>query len=387
MNKFIFVFQIQDPESFRDILGSSVAEIVQEDIIRDFKDILTGLLERYEVLSDVISPSFGQYYMLFSLKHRDLKVDMEEQFDVLTSAGKHLVRLMLQRNFGMATGSRIDFKLAIIPVSEKTLNTNIINRYIRTSLETFTTAGRPYSNISHNEFLTMIESEGIDIYLQPIVSLPDGEVVGYEALARGPSKSPVNQAAMLFGTASHFGLKERLELACISKALEYIKKLPEPYWVSINIGPHLMLSQGFYDFINSMHLRGLHSRIMFEITEHLPIPISKRLKEIVLDLQKKGVNIALDDFGCGFSDILVAKELRPKVVKLCITTISRIGRHPDIERDIRNTVEEIARLGGSVLGEGVERKEQVEILKDNGVSFVQGYYYGHPVSINKVINI
>lgn len=100
-----------------------------------------------------------------------------------------------------------------------------------------------------------------------------------------------------------------------------------------------------------------------------------------------GIRLALDDTGCGFADINTVRILRPDVVKLCITITSRLGRHPDIEKDIRNFVAKTENLGGVVLGEGIERKEQAEILKNCGVYLGQGYYHGRPRPIREASNL
>jgi EAL domain-containing protein (putative c-di-GMP-specific phosphodiesterase class I) len=386
VNKYILVFQIQNPESFGGIFGPGVVLLVQNDLTAGFNDVLQSLLERHDILSDVQSPSFGQWYAAFSIKQHALSKDIDEQLESLTAAGKQLIRRMMQRNFGVATGTRIDFKLAVLPVSDEIMDADILRSYIRTSLGAYASAGKQYSMIKRDEFTNIVDKQSIDIFLQPVVSLSQDKVVGYEVLSRGPSTSPVNQPAVLFGTASHFGLSEELEIACISKALNCLEKIPEPYWISMNVSPDLMSRPVFYDLVSQRHFRTFLPRIMFEITEHLPIPMSETIQKVVKRLKELGVSLALDDFGCGFSDIVTARILRPKIVKLCITIISRLGRHPQIEKDVRYTVDRITKLGGAVLGEGVERREQAEILKNSGVSLVQGYYYGRPRSIRDVMN-
>jgi EAL domain-containing protein (putative c-di-GMP-specific phosphodiesterase class I) len=91
-----------------------------------------------------------------------------------------------------------------------------------------------------------------------------------------------------------------------------------------------------------------------------------------------GIRLALDDTGCGFAHLDTVKMLHPHFVKLCITVTRLLGRNPELEKDIQKTVDIIHDLDGEVVGEGVERKEQAEILKKHNVSYAQGYYYSHP---------
>jgi EAL domain-containing protein (putative c-di-GMP-specific phosphodiesterase class I) len=367
------------------IFGASLVLVAHKDITEGFKDIAHRLLKRYNILSDVTSPSFGLWFVPFSIRRSDIPADPDEQIKALTAAGKQLVRTMLQENFGMATGTKVDFKLAVIPIPEGVSDPDRINSYIRTSLYQHASAGKQYATISPEEFKKIIDTRSIDIYLQPIVSLSQENIVGYEALSRGPANSPIYQAADLFGTASHFGLREELEMACISKALDWAMKLPEPYWMSINIGPNLITRQGFYDLITRQDLNDLLSRIVFEITEHIPIPTAERLQRTVHDIRELGIRLALDDTGCGFADIDTVRFLRPDIVKICISIIRRIGKHPYIERDIRLTVDRITQFGADVLGEGVERRVEVDVLKDCQVSLAQGYYYGRPEPAEHVL--
>jgi len=292
---------------------------------------------------------------------------------------------MLQQNFGMATGTSMDFKLAILSEPEVTSGPGNIDDHIGRSLCGHISAGKPYADMSRYDFAEIIKTHSIETYLQPIVSLSEENIVGYEALARGPLDSPIHQAADLCGTASHFGLREELEMICISKALDCALKLPDSLWISINISPDLVTSPHFHDIISSSQMKDQLHRVIIEITEHLPIPEAVRLQGVVQELEGRGIRFSLDDTGCGFADIDTAKILKAKIVKLCITVTRRIGRHPHITKDIFRIVEQVRELGGEVLGEGVERREQAEVLKKTGVIYAQGYFFGRPKPAENVL--
>jgi len=98
------------------------------------------------------------------------------------------------------------------------------------------------------------------------------------------------------------------------------------------------------------------------LTEHLPIESAVRLNKTIAQFRTSGIQLSLDVTGCGFFDLSTVEELRPEIVKQCITVISRIGRSTEIEKEMRNTIRTITELGKITLGEGVENAYQAEVL-------------------------
>ncbi|UCD34903.1 MAG: EAL domain-containing protein [Nitrospiraceae bacterium] len=378
------VFRIEDPQGYQGIFGSGISAAAGEDLARGLRDMTGRLLEHYEVLSDVTSPLFGTWYVLFSLRETALPVDMDEQAGSLTTAATQSFRVLLQKNFGAAIGTKMDFKAAVIHIPEVMTGSGIY-AYLDKALEDCPPAGMPYVPVSEDVLRDIIERATFSIYLHPVISLDRGTVVGYEALTRGPRNSPVFVAADIFGTAAHYGLRERLELACVEGALACLQNLREPYWIAVNVSPDVLTSREFFSLINRPHLKGMLHRVILEITEHIPIPVTERLREAVRGLEERGIVMALDDAGCGFARLGAVSDLNVSIVKLCITVTSRIGRHPDIERDIRKTVDVIRGMGAIVLGEGVERREQADLYRKARVSLAQGFYFGRPRLASQVL--
>lgn len=385
--KYVFALQIEDADRFIDIFGPSVSSIAWDDIVVGYRQIAQKLLQHYHLLSDVVSPSWGRCFIIFGTKQSSIPLDMEEQIPALTAAGRQLIREILQENLGMATGSHLDFKTIVAPIQNDLGDIQRINEKLNTLFKSLSRISSPFGSITYDEFAKIIEKGEIEIFVQSIVSLPDEVVVGYEALSRGPSHSAVRQADLLFGTAAHFGLTKELELLCIEKALRWIAKVPASLLMSINIGPALLKSSTFLDLIYQPHLKPFLPRLTFELTEHLPVGLATEFQEIIQNLKRNGIRLSLDDTGCGFFDLDTVEKLRPEIVKLCITVINRIGRSSDISKEIKNAVTRIAQFGGETLSEGVERKEQLDVLKECGVSLAQGYYFDRPKLAEEVFKV
>lgn len=377
-------FRIEDPQDLQDILGESVSTAAEADITRGLRDIIPRLLEHYRVLSGVTSPELGTWYVLFSHHDTSLPLDMDEQAGSLTAAATWYFRALLRENFGPATGTKTDFKAAVIHIPEDT-GDDTLYHCIGTSLDARPPAGKPHAPVSEDVLRDIIDSGTVSIYLHPVVSLAREEIVGYEALARGPQSSPVFEAADMFVTADFYGLRERLELACIKGALRQLPNLKDPWWIAVNVSPDVLMSRAFSYLISQQRLTGMLQRVVLELTEHIPVPVTKQLREAVHELEEQGIVIALDDAGCGFARLGAVGDLGMGIVKLCITVTSRIGRHPDILRDVRNVVDRISEMGAVVLGEGVERKEQADLYRDAGVTLAQGFYFGRPRLASQVL--
>jgi EAL domain-containing protein (putative c-di-GMP-specific phosphodiesterase class I) len=280
----------------------------------------------------------------------------------------------------------MDFQLAVFSVPAY-LSGHAMQSYLNDSLRSCPSTGKQHVTVSKDDLWNIIDNADVDIYLHPIISLTDDTVAGYEALARGPLESAVFNAPDLFGTASYYGFQDKLEIACITKALDKSMNLRDPYWITINVSPHVLASSAFLDIINRTHLSDMLHRIIFEITEYVPIQTTERLVRTVHHLKDRGVSLALDDTGCGFAHLETIKNIPFKIVKLCITVTSRIGKHPDIIQDISRTVDTIHAMGGVVLGEGVEQKEQIDVFRSTGVLLAQGFYYGQPRHIDQVLQL
>jgi EAL domain-containing protein (putative c-di-GMP-specific phosphodiesterase class I) len=368
---------VPDPDRFQQLFGSAIVQLAHADLTHGIEQICGPLLRRHQCFSEVISPGFGRWYRVFGAKASVMTVDMQEQIPVLQETGAARIRDLLIGCFGQASGSRLNFSFVITEAPES-LDSQSIHQIIEQALHAVPGPFQLQPAITGEAVQTLIARGELLSYFQPIVALKDEKIVGYEALTRGPLGTPLHEADPLFGAARQFGLTEELELACLKQAISWLAFIPEPLWISVNLGPKLFMSSEFRQYLLNPAIKPVLSRVVFELTEHLPIESAVRLHATVAGFLDEGIRLSLDDTGCGFFDLTTVEELRPEIVKLCITVVSRIGRSEDIEREIRATIKEVARLGGLTLGEGVEFLYQVEALKQYGAILAQGNFFGIP---------
>jgi EAL domain-containing protein (putative c-di-GMP-specific phosphodiesterase class I) len=148
--------------------------------------------------------------------------------------------------------------------------------------------------------------------------------------------------------------------------------------MSINVGPALLRSAAFADLVFNEALKPFWPRLVFELTEHLPLDSVLALQAAARRLTDHGMCLSLDDTGCGFFDLSAVETFRPRIVKLCITVVRRIGRSARTRAEFADTVARLSAYGDCILGEGVEEMAQLEVLKQCGVAMAQGYYFDKP---------
>jgi EAL domain-containing protein (putative c-di-GMP-specific phosphodiesterase class I) len=120
-------------------------------------------------------------------------------------------------------------------------------------------------------------------------------------------------------------------------------------------------------------------RLAIEITEGSAIDDSPEILRAITDLTKLGVKVWLDDFGTGFAGLSCLSKINFHTVKIDRLFVQSIDtqRGAKLLRDIVNLV---SNSGQNIIVEGVETKEQLDCLREQGVSLLQGYYFNRPMS-------
>jgi EAL domain-containing protein (putative c-di-GMP-specific phosphodiesterase class I) len=378
-DRFVLALQIRNEHELETLFGKERVGDVRRDIHRGFRRIADRLLERQDVLRDRVATSLDFRFLPFSFQPSVLFQDRMEQIMALKEAGTRLTRSMLHSLFGQAPGDTIDFKLVVEPFSDDVDQTEMLGRYVLDLMETCEVTGLSHARLDRGGFQRILSEESVETFLQPIVALGDERPVGFEALSRGPEGSPVRSAPDLFNTAAALDLTEALELLCVRKALETVRRVPDEYWVSINVGPGVLAGDPFLECVLSEATRPVHPRVIFELTEHVPLDAAPAFADRIETLRDRGIRWSLDDTGCGFVDLETVRAIRPHIVKMCITLVQQVGEAPEVAAELGGALEEMKAFCDEVLGEGVERTREVDALKSLGVSLAQGYLHGKPL--------
>ena len=227
----------------------------------------------------------------------------------------------------------------------------------------------------------LIETEAICIVFQPIVSLCSGETIGYEALSRPDPEYGFEHAGQLFEAAELSGNLPELEMVCRRVTFAAAAEWPNDALLFLNCSPPVFGGATFLDLIadDLKRVDGLDSRrIVLEITERADHGLFDNLDLRSLELRELGYQIALDDVGAGTSGLNRIMSLRPNWLKLDIELISGIDVDPFKQNLIRFFVRFSKLSNMTLIGEGIEREEELAMLIELGVTHGQGYYLARP---------
>lgn len=227
----------------------------------------------------------------------------------------------------------------------------------------------------------LIEDEAICIVFQPIVSLCSGETIGYEALSRPDPAYGFEHAGQLFEAAEQCGNLPELEMVCRRATFAAAAGRSDDALLFLNCSPPVFGGSRFLDLIAAdlQRIDGLDSRrIVLEITERADHGLFDNLDLRSLELREQGYQIALDDVGAGTSGLNRIMSLRPNWLKLDIDLISGIDVDPFKQNLIRFFVRFSKLSDMALIGEGIEREEELAMLIELGVTHGQGYYLARP---------
>ncbi|MDT5025091.1 MAG: hypothetical protein QOE61_1517, partial [Micromonosporaceae bacterium] len=214
----------------------------------------------------------------------------------------------------------------------------------------------------------------LELVFQPIVSLAEAEIVGYEALARFPGSTPVSPDRW-FAAADELGLGAELESVVVSRCLELRTSLPPNCFLTVNVSPHLLTEPALANVLLSA---GDLAPLVLELTEHQAVQDLRPLVSLRDVLAERGAFIALDDAGSGYSGLHQIATLRPHLIKLDRVLVADIDRD-EIKLALAELLGQFAsRLDAWLLAEGVETWGELEAFLRLGVPLGQGYLLGRP---------
>jgi len=229
----------------------------------------------------------------------------------------------------------------------------------------------------------IVQHQEISILYQPIISLRDGEILGYEALARGPSGSKYESAASLFAAADFFQCRSELEDICQQHAICSAAGLGDKY-LFLNINP-LFLNRAVYEMeIMQASLRTNNikaEQVVLELTERYEIDDYYALRNTLSVFRNLGFKVAIDDAGAGYSSLQAIAELHPDFVKMDLSLIRDIDKSP-VKRAMLETISSFCnKINAAVICEGIEKTEELQVISQIGCGYGQGFLFKKPGEI------
>ncbi len=235
-----------------------------------------------------------------------------------------------------------------------------------------------------------IERKELSIVYQPIVTLADGEIAGFEALMRWdhpkrgnipPSEFiPIAESSDLIEPLGMFALER-----ATSDLVDWERQTGHvPIFVSVNLSSAQLLSSELYNDIRSMLAKTQcePNRIKLELTETVMMANPEQARLVLGKLKELGISLALDDFGTGYSSLVYLTRFPFDTIKLDRALVCAEGDKREVM--LRSVVTMAREMEMTLVAEGVETDEAAKALADLGCQYGQSYLLGPPIGAESV---
>ncbi len=231
-----------------------------------------------------------------------------------------------------------------------------------------------------DQVLSALKDDRIEFAFQPLVHAATGEVAFYEALLRLWDEDRKLIAAKDFIPAiERLGYSRIIDRRTLDLAMDELHRSPD-IQLALNISGVTVSDSAWLRKLNS-HLRGrpdIASRLTIEITETVAMKEMAQSIRFVNQVRELGCKVALDDFGAGFITFRHLKTLTVDVVKIDGALIKGLCENKDNQAFVRTLIELAHAFRLEMVAEFVETAEEAEFLRNEGIHYLQGYYFGKP---------
>jgi len=232
------------------------------------------------------------------------------------------------------------------------------------------------------QFDRLINERCIVPFFQPVVAFDDENAdghntFGYEVLARSALKGLENPTEM-FSTAARLNLEGKLSAVCRMVGLLAARELEGQPRIFVNTHPAECLTTGVLPSLRELRVLVPTQPITLELHE-ATITDPRSMLELRAQLNDLDISLAYDDFGAGQSRLIDLVQVPPDYLKFDIHMIRDIHRASPAKRQLVKTLVDLVRdFHIAALAEGIECREEMEVCRELGFEFAQGYYFGKP---------
>lgn len=242
---------------------------------------------------------------------------------------------------------------------------------------------RNYKNSLNGLLNLAIERKEFVPFYQPVIDVSTHEIVGYEALIRWRKGDEFIPPSIFIDYAERQGLIMPMTTQLVSKIVADLELLTAKHWVSVNlVAAH----------VEDSHLENMlmklqwpdPNKLMFEITERIPIADIKSAAREIARLGLRGYRFKIDDFGTGYGGFTYIQQLGIRSIKIDKMFVDTIGT-TDLKRSVLDAIIAFGRESKmEMIAEGVETQEQVDYLFKRGVFLMQGYVFAKPMPLEDI---
>jgi PAS domain S-box-containing protein len=237
-----------------------------------------------------------------------------------------------------------------------------------------------------------LESDEFKVYYQPIVSLQNGRILGFEALSRWQRPTGIVPPIEFIEVADETGLIIPLNRQLMQNAARQLHtwqtQFPSnpPLSMSVNITSKQFAQPGLVAEIEKIltEAKVSPSSFQMEITETITMADPTRAETLLSELRALGVRISIDDFGTGYSSLSRLQRFPVDSLKIDRAFISRMNNDAESHAIVSLIITLAHSLRMKVVAEGTETEDEVNRLKELNCEMAQGYFFSKPVEVESI---
>ena len=246
------------------------------------------------------------------------------------------------------------------------------------------------------EVVETVAKDELGPYIQPIVSLPDMRLMGFEALIRWhhPTRGMIPPMEFV-PVAERTNIVGHLDMMMLQRACRLVPEVQKAaggierkLYISVNLsGAHFESEEFSTQIIEAVRESGVDpAQIVLEITESALMGNAAVAEKVLRNLKAHGLTIALDDFGTGYSSLSYLHRFLIDILKIDRSFVSDIHNNNSKSLDVVRAIVSLAKTFGlSIVAEGIEFKEDISTLAALGCDAGQGYFFSKPLPIDKAL--
>ncbi len=237
-----------------------------------------------------------------------------------------------------------------------------------------------------NNMEAALQNGEFRMFLQPELGLAEGKMVAAEALVRWFDSDEMKTPNTFIPIFEQNGFILKLDMYIFEQACKYLKTWTsqgrEPFNISVNFSRKHFYTANFAAKLSDIcNKYGVSAKYLgVEITETSMLSNEADLIAFIKDLKNKGFRVFMDDFGTGYSSLGMLKNTPVDVLKIDKSFFSESQSRERSVAVVSSVIRLSKDLNISTVAEGVETKEDLNMLKNMGCDIIQGYYYAKPMS-------
>jgi PAS domain S-box-containing protein len=245
------------------------------------------------------------------------------------------------------------------------------------------------------ELRRAIERRELKVYYQPIVSLQNGRIVGFEALSRWQRSEELVMPAEFIPVANETGLIVPINRLLFLDACEQLRywqsRFPSepPLMMSVNIAPKQFAQPDLTaEICLAIAQTGVSPKtLQLEIMETVAMVEAEKAAHVLAELKALGLRLSIDDFGTGYSSLSRLQRLPVDSLKIDRSFISTMDTDSDSQEIVRLIITMAEALKLKVVAEGAENEKQVCLLKQLNCEMAQGYFFSRPIPADAITEL